>query len=176
MRVSSSVPVGCGHNLLSSSNLPKRAHRGSFRMASITQVDWDPDILRQTGRQLLDQFPDGSRKPAMVVKRSLLNELGAQLTTRPNLPIDRLEPEKYESGLTDHASLSIVYILTAIHAADPNCLTIRDKRVVCRVAETGDDTITIQLLRPITPKTAQPDIGHVQLHRPSTRTDRLVPA
>lgn len=174
MRVSSSIPIACGHDLLSSSNQSKRAHRGDFRMASITKISWVS--LSQSGRQLLEQFSAGSRKPAMIIKRAALNEIGTVLAGQPNQPLGRLEPEHYETGLTDHASLGIVYLLTAIHAADPNFLMIRNNRVVCRVAETIDDTITIQLLRSIKPITAKQAVSNGQLRFSPTKSGRLLPA
>lgn len=141
-----SLVITCSHDLLSSSGQPRQVHHHDIRLVNLTNLGWQPNQMAAAGHRLVESIYPEWRKPAFMVKRETLARFGEHLERLDRRPYHRIEPEKFETGLTSQADLGLVYLLSAMHAADSKLFVIKNNRVVCRVGE-DQDLIIMQFMR-----------------------------
>lgn len=141
-----SLVITCSHDLLSSSGQPNHVHEHDIRLVNLTNLGWEASQMLATGRRIIDAITPEWRKPAFMLRRETLTLFGAHLEKMPRLSFHRIEPERMDTGLTSQADLGLVYLLSAIHQADPTMFVIKNGRVLCRVGE-DEDLVIVQYLR-----------------------------
>ncbi len=138
--------ITCSHDLLSSSGQPVHVHHHDLRIVNLTNLSWHTDQMTAAGRRLVNTINSEWRKPAFMVRRETLTRFGEYLERLDRPRFHRIEPERFEIGLTSQADLGLVYLMSAMHAADPTIFVIKNGRAICRVGE-DDDLIIVQFLR-----------------------------
>ena len=151
-----SLVVTCSHDLLSSSGQPRQVHQHDIRLVNLTNLGWESEQMVAPGRRLVNTMNPEWRKPAFMVKREALARFGEHLERLERSAFQRIEPEKFETCLTSQADLGLVYLLSAMYAAERNIFIIENNRAVCRVGE-DEDLILVQFLRQ--KSTTQPNVA-----------------